>query len=75
MIHQPLGGTKGQASDIEVVAQRIGLTKNHLSSIHADKTGQTIRKIAYDCDYDYTFWRKMKWNIVRLIKLWKRIYK
>lgn len=53
MIHQPLGGAQGQASDIELVAQHIGLTKKRLNSILAEKTGQSINKIANDCDRDY----------------------
>lgn len=53
MIHQPLGGAQGQASDIELVAQHIGLTKKRLNSILADRTGQSIEKIGHDCDRDY----------------------
>lgn len=53
MIHQPLGGAQGQASDIELVAQHIGLTKKRMNAILAKQTGQPIEKIAMDCDRDY----------------------
>lgn len=52
MIHQPLGGTQGQASDIEIHAKRIVEIKNKLNEILAERTGQPIKKIAKDSDRD-----------------------
>jgi ATP-dependent Clp protease, protease subunit len=53
MIHQPLGGTKGQATEIEISARRIVKLKSHINQIIADKTGQSIEKIAHDTERDY----------------------
>ena len=53
MIHQPLGGTRGQATEIEISAKRILKLKEHINQIIADKTGQTIEKIANDTERDY----------------------
>ena len=53
MIHQPLGGVQGQASDIELVAQHIIKTKNRLNMILADVSGKPIETIARDTDRDY----------------------
>ena len=53
MIHQPLGGTRGQATEIEISAKRILKLKEHINQIIADKTGQTIDKIANDTERDY----------------------
>ena len=52
MIHQPLGGTKGQASDIEIHAKRILATKEKLNQILAENTGQPIDIIRRDTDRD-----------------------
>lgn len=52
MIHQPLGGTQGQASDIEIHAKRIVEIKNKLNEILSERTGQPIKKIAKDTDRD-----------------------
>ena len=52
MIHQPLGGTRGQATDIQIEAQEILRTKQKLNQILADITGQTIEKIEKDTDRD-----------------------
>lgn len=52
MIHQPLGGTQGQASDIEIHAKRILEMKNKLNEILAERTGQPVKKIAKDTDRD-----------------------
>ena len=52
MIHQPLGGTQGQASDIEIHAKRIIEMKNKLNEILAERTGQPVKKIAKDTDRD-----------------------
>ena len=50
MIHQPLGGVQGQASDIEIEAQEIVRIKRTLSQILADHSGQTIDQIIKDSD-------------------------
>lgn len=53
MIHQPLGGIQGQASDIEITAKQIVLLKEELYQIIADHSGQGIDKIRQDADRDY----------------------
>jgi ATP-dependent Clp protease, protease subunit len=53
MIHQPMGGTRGQASEIEIAAKHIMRTKDLLHKFMADKTGQTVAKITKDMDRDY----------------------
>ena len=52
MIHQPLGGVQGQASDIKIHADHILETKNKLNRILAERTGQKLEKIAVDTDRD-----------------------
>lgn len=52
MIHQPLGGAQGQASDIEISAKRIIATKERLNKILAKNTGQKLTKIVKDTDRD-----------------------
>ena len=52
MIHQPLGGVKGQASDIQIHAEWILKTKNKINHILAYHTGQTVEQIAKDTDRD-----------------------
>ena len=52
MIHQPLGGFQGQASDIEIHAKEILFLKEKLNQILASHTGQTLKKIATDTDRD-----------------------
>jgi len=53
MIHQPLGGAQGQASDIEIAAKRIVRMREHLNRIYAERTGQPIERIARDTDRDH----------------------
>jgi len=53
MIHQPLGGTRGQATDIEIHAQRIVKMKEKLNQIMAERTGQPLDKIKQDTERDY----------------------
>ena len=53
MIHQPLGGTQGQAEDIRIHAENIIKTRKQLNDILADRTGQPLDKIAKDTDRDY----------------------
>ncbi|MCF6340333.1 MAG: ATP-dependent Clp endopeptidase proteolytic subunit ClpP [Sulfurimonas sp.] len=52
MIHQPLGGTQGQATDIAIQAEEILRMKAELNSILAKNTGQTTKKIEKDTDRD-----------------------
>ena len=52
MIHQPSGGAKGQATEIEIVAEQILKTKHRLNSILAANTGQTLETIARDTERD-----------------------
>lgn len=56
MIHQPLGGAQGQASDIEITAREILSLKEELYNIIAYHTGQTYEKVHEDSDRDY--WMK-----------------
>lgn len=53
MIHQPLGGVEGQASDIEITARQIAQTKQELFEILSHHSGAPIDKIAADADRDY----------------------
>lgn len=53
MIHQPMGGAQGQASDIEITAREILKMKKELYEILADHTGKTLQKIEKDSDRDY----------------------
>jgi ATP-dependent Clp protease protease subunit len=58
LIHQPSGGTEGQASDIEITARRILLIRDNLNNILAKNTGQKKSKIDKDVDRD--FWMSAK---------------
>lgn len=58
MIHQPLGGAQGQASDIEITAREIGKLKKELYEIIANHSGQKYDKVYNDSDRDY--WMKAK---------------
>ena len=52
MIHQPLGGAQGQASDIKIQADHIIKIKNRMNRILAENTNQPIKKIEKDVDRD-----------------------
>jgi len=52
MIHQPLGGTRGQATDIEIHARRIIKMKETLNKILSERTGQPLEKIQMDTERD-----------------------
>lgn len=56
MIHQPLGGAQGQASDIEITAREILKLKDELYQIISKHSGQTMDKVNHDSDRDY--WMK-----------------
>ena len=53
MIHQPMGGAQGQASDIEITAREIQKLKKELYTIIADHSGQPFEKVERDSDRDY----------------------
>ena len=52
MIHQPSGGTKGQASDIKIQAEWMLRTREKLNRILAEGTGQSVEKVAIDTERD-----------------------
>ncbi|MDR1272017.1 MAG: ATP-dependent Clp endopeptidase proteolytic subunit ClpP [Clostridiales Family XIII bacterium] len=52
MIHQPLGRTEGQASDIKIMSDHIIATREKLNRIMAERTGQSMEKVAADTDRD-----------------------
>ena len=52
MIHQPSGGAQGQATDIEIQAREIIKTREQLNRIYADRTGQSVERIAADMERD-----------------------
>jgi ATP-dependent Clp protease protease subunit len=56
MIHQPLGGAEGQATDIEITAREIGKLKKELYEIIAKHSGQNYDKVYADSERDY--WMK-----------------
>ena len=53
MIHQPSGGSQGQATEIEIAAREILKTRTQLNKIYAERTGQTLAKIEADMERDY----------------------
>jgi len=53
MIHQPLGGAQGQATDIEIHAREILKTREQLNRILAERTGQPLEKIQADTERDF----------------------
>ncbi len=53
MIHQPLGGAQGQASDIEIQAKHIQHIKEKLNKVLSERTGQPLEKVQKDTDRDY----------------------
>lgn len=53
MIHQPMGGAQGQASDIEISAKRILRTRDRVNRLLSSFTGQPLSKIEQDSDRDY----------------------
>ncbi len=66
MIHQPMGGTQGQASDIQIQANQILKTKRQGEEFMAAKTGQKVMKISKDMDRDYymTAEESIKYGVV-----------
>lgn len=53
LIHQPMGGFRGQATDIDIHAREILKTRENLNRVLADHTGQSIERIAQDTERDY----------------------
>ena len=53
MIHQPSGGSRGQATDIQIQAEQILKIKKKLNAILAENTGRPVEQIAADCERDY----------------------
>lgn len=53
MIHQPSGGSRGQATDIQIQAERIIRMKKHLSGILAENTGKPVEQVEHDSERDY----------------------
>ena len=53
LIHQPLGGAQGQASDIQIHAEKILEIRERINHILAERTGQKLEKIEKDTDRDY----------------------
>jgi ATP-dependent Clp protease protease subunit len=53
MIHQPSGGSRGQATEIEIAAREILKTREQMNKIMAERTGQPVEKIARDTERDY----------------------
>ncbi|MDQ6968454.1 MAG: ATP-dependent Clp endopeptidase proteolytic subunit ClpP [Mariprofundaceae bacterium] len=53
MIHQPLGGFQGQATDIEIHAREILKLKDHMNAMMAEHTGQPLEKVSDDVERDY----------------------
>ena len=53
MIHQPLGGAQGQATDVAIRAEWLMRTKKKMLSMMADMTGQSLEKLSVDCERDY----------------------
>ncbi len=66
MIHQPLGGAKGQATDIKIHAEWILKTKDNLNRILSDRTGQPLEKIQNEGERDYfmSAWEAKAYGIV-----------
>ena len=53
MIHQPLGGAKGQVSDISIVTKRLISIKNSINKILSSNTNKPLSQIEIDCERDY----------------------
>lgn len=73
MIHQPLGGTEGQASDIAITAKHILKMKDNLIKLMAKNTGQKVEQVEKDIDRDYymTAEEAKKYGIIdEIIKAW-----
>ena len=72
MIHQPLGGIQGQASDIEITAREILKLKDELYQIISDHSGQAMEKIRQDADRDYWMTAEEALQYGRIDKVYRR---
>ena len=72
MIHQPMGGIQGQASDIEITAKEILKLKDELYQIISDHSGQTMEKIRQDADRDYWMTAEEALNYGMIDKVYRR---
>ena len=72
MIHQPLGGIQGQASDIEITAREILKLKDELYQIISDHSGQTMEKIRQDADRDYWMTAEEAFQYGMIDKVYRR---
>ena len=72
MIHQPMGGIQGQASDIEITAKEILKLKDELYQIISDHSGQTVQKIRQDADRDYWMTAEEALNYGMIDKVYRR---
>ena len=72
MIHQPMGGIQGQASDIEITAKEILKLKDELYQIISDHSGQTVKKIRQDADRDYWMTAEEALNYGMIDKVYRR---
>lgn len=74
MIHQPLGGTQGQASDMEITVQWMLNTKERLTKMMADFTGQKVETVKKDIDRDFwmTAEQAKKYGVVDAIMTKKK---
>ncbi|BCG49508.1 ATP-dependent Clp protease proteolytic subunit [Candidatus Profftella armatura (Diaphorina cf. continua)] len=72
MIHQPLGGAQGQASDIEIQAREILYLRQRLNEILSEKTGHSVKKISKDTDRDNFMSAKMAIEYCLIDKILKQ---
>ena len=75
MIHQPSGGARGQATDIEIQARRILQMKDRLNQILAANTGQPLSKIKEDVERDYFMEAEQARNMAWWTIFWYRFLK
>lgn len=71
LIHQPLGGVSGQATEIQIVAERIIETRKRINQIMAKHTGQTMKRIQVDTERDRWMWAEeaLEYGLVDSIKV------
>lgn len=71
LIHQPLGGVSGQATEIQIVAERIIETRKRINQIMAKHTGQTMKRIQADTERDRWMWAEeaLEYGLVDSIKV------
>jgi ATP-dependent Clp protease protease subunit len=74
MIHQPLGGARGQASDILIEAEQIKIIRDELCNILADNSGQSFEKVIADCERDHWLTAKeaLEYGLIDIIHTKKK---